>query len=82
MTRNGLAAEHDRQEKTEAQHHSIFGDLATAEHGASGGTSSLAASGSSFGEPRFVREIDPERTPAKQFVIDRDGLRIATGDQR
>ena len=54
-----------------------LGDLATAEHGASRGTSSLAASGSSFGEPRFVREIDPERTPATEMDF---GLRLAIND--
>ena len=29
-----------------------------------------------FGEPRFVREIDPEKAQAKQFVIDREGIHI------
>jgi len=31
-----------------------------------------------FGEPRFIRAVDPERGEAKAFTIQEDGLRLAT----
>src|SRR5260370_5557906 len=30
-----------------------------------------------FGEPRFLRSIDPDKTEKKAFVIDTDGLSLA-----
>ncbi len=30
-----------------------------------------------FGEPRFVRSLDPDKTEKKSFVIERDGLKLA-----
>jgi SNF2 family DNA or RNA helicase len=30
-----------------------------------------------FGEPRFVRSLDPDKTEKKAFVIDADGLKVA-----
>jgi hypothetical protein len=30
-----------------------------------------------FGEPRFVRSLDPSKTETKAFVIDADGLKLA-----
>jgi SNF2 family DNA or RNA helicase len=30
-----------------------------------------------FGEPRFIREVDPDKSAGKQFLIDSSGLRIA-----
>jgi len=29
-----------------------------------------------FGEPRFVRSLDPSRMEAKEFIIDQDGLKL------
>ncbi|EFO82003.1 ATP-dependent helicase HEPA [Oscillochloris trichoides DG-6] len=31
-----------------------------------------------FGEPRFIRTLDPDRSDAKAFAIQEDGLRLAT----
>lgn len=31
-----------------------------------------------FGEPRFIRTVDPERGEAKSFTIQEDGLKLAT----
>ncbi len=30
-----------------------------------------------FGEPRFIKNLDPERTEKKSFIIDSDGMRLA-----
>jgi len=30
-----------------------------------------------FGEPRFIREVDPDKSAGKQFLIDSSGLRLA-----
>ena len=30
-----------------------------------------------FGEPRFIKKLDPDRTEKKSFIIDCDGLRLA-----
>src|SRR5258708_2623695 len=30
-----------------------------------------------FGEPRFINRLDPEKTEAKSFIIDADGLHLA-----
>ena len=30
-----------------------------------------------FGEPRFVRSVDPNKSDKKAFVIDTDGLKLA-----
>jgi len=30
-----------------------------------------------FGEPRFVRSLDPDKTEKKSFIIDSDGLKLA-----
>ncbi len=30
-----------------------------------------------FGEPRFIREVDPDKSEGKQFIIDSTGLQIA-----
>ncbi len=31
-----------------------------------------------FGEPRFVKSLDPEKTATKAFVIDGDGLQLTS----
>ena len=30
-----------------------------------------------FGEPRFVKSLDPDKTEKKEFIIDGDGLKLA-----
>jgi SNF2 family DNA or RNA helicase len=35
-----------------------------------------------FGEPRFVRSLDPDKTEKKSFVIERNGLKLANALQQ